>query len=132
MSVGALDMVNFGPPESVPARYRDRTFHRHNPQVTLMRTTPEENAELGRIIAAKLGRAKGPTVLMLPRGGISLIDIPGKPFHDPAADAALFDALTANLPANVELVEMDKDINDEAFAVRAAELLIERLGKRQE
>ena len=94
-----------------------------------MRTTPEENAELGRIIAAKLGRAKGPTVLMLPRGGVSLIDIPGKPFHDPAADAALFDALTANLPANVELVEMDTDINDEAFAVRAAELLIEKTRK---
>ena len=132
VSVGALDMVNFGPPEPSPPGSGTGRFHRHNPQVTLMRTTPEENAELGRIIAAKLGRAKGPTVLMLPRGGISLIDIPGKPFHDPAADAALFDALTANLPANVELVEMDTDINDEAFAVRAAELLIERLGKRQE
>ncbi len=132
VSVGALDMVNFGPPETVPARYRDRTFHRHNPQVTLMRTTAEENAELGRLIAAKLGRAKGPTVLMLPRGGISLIDVPGKPFHDPAADAALFDALTASLPASVELVEMDTDINDDAFAVRAAGLLIGRLGERQE
>ena len=132
VSVGALDMVNFGPPESVPARYRDRTFHRHNPEVTLMRTTPGENSELGRIITAKLARSKGPTVLMLPRGGISLIDLPGKPFHDPAADAALFAALIANVPPNVELVEMDQDINDDAFAVRAAELLIERLGKRQE
>ena len=132
VSVGALDMVNFGPPETVPAQYQERTFYRHNPQVTLMRTTADENAELGRIIAAKLGRAKGPTVLMLPRRGVSLIDVPGKPFHDPAADAALFDALTASLPANVELVEMDTDINDDAFAVRAADLLIERLGGRQE
>lgn len=132
VSVGALDMVNFGSPESVPARYKDRTFHRHNPQVTLMRTTAGENAELGRVIAAKLGRSKGPTVLILPRGGVSLIDVAGRPFHDPAADAALFDALRANLTANVELVEMDTDINDEAFAVRAAGLLIERLGNRQE
>jgi uncharacterized protein (UPF0261 family) len=120
-------MVNFGPRDSVPARFRDRTFYPHTPQVTLMRTTAEENAELGQIIAAKLARAKGPTVLMLPLEGVSLIDVAGKPFHDPAADQALFDALKANLTANVGLVEMDTDINDEVFAVRAAELLLAKL-----
>lgn len=128
VSVGALDMVNFGAPETVPERYRDRSFYRHNPQVTLMRTTAEEKAELGRLIAAKLGRAKGPTVLMLPLRGVSLIDVAGQPFHDLAADRALFEALRANLPANVGLVEMDTEINDETFAVRAAELLLAKLG----
>jgi uncharacterized protein (UPF0261 family) len=127
VSLGALDMVNFGAPETVPAKYKDRTFYRHNPLVTLMRTTPPENAVLGRIIAAKLSKAKGPTVLMIPRKGVSLIDTEGKPFHDPAADAALFDALRDNLGKNVELVEVDADINDEAFAMRAAELLLARL-----
>jgi uncharacterized protein (UPF0261 family) len=124
VSVGALDMVNFGPPETVPEKYRGRQFYRHNPQVTLMRTTREENAALGRIIADKLSRAKGPTTLMIPTRGVSLIDVEGKPFHDAAADAALFAALKANLSAKVKVVEMDTDINDEAFAVRAAETLI--------
>jgi uncharacterized protein (UPF0261 family) len=128
VSVGALDMVNFGPPETVPEKYRDRQFYRHNPQVTLMRTTREENAALGRTIADKLNRAKGPTTLMIPMRGVSLIDTEGKPFHDPAADAALFAALKANLGGSVKLVEMETDINDEAFAVRAAETLIASLG----
>ncbi len=127
VSLGALDMVNFGPRETVPARFDDRTFYIHNPQVTLMRTTPEENAELGRLMARKLGRARGPTVLMIPERGVSLIDVEGKPFHDPPADKALFDALKANLPRNVGLVEMDTDINDEIFATRAAELLLAKL-----
>jgi uncharacterized protein (UPF0261 family) len=130
VSVGALDMVNFGPPESVPDKYRGRLFYRHNPQVTLMRTTRDENAVLGKIIADKLSRAKGPTTLMVPARGVSLIDTDGKPFHDREADAALFTALKANLGGNVQLVEMDTDINDEAFAVRAAELLIAKLRHR--
>lgn len=125
VSAGALDMVNFGAPETVPARFADRTFYRHNPLVTLMRTTPAENAELGRIIAGKLNRATGPTIFMIPRKGVSSIDVEGKPFHDPSADAALFDAIRANLASNVRLVEMDTDINDEAFAVEAVELLLE-------
>jgi len=124
VSVGALDMVNFGPPDTIPEKYRGRQFYRHNPQVTLMRTTREENAILGRTIAGKLNRAKGPVTLMLPTRGVSLIDVKGKPFYDPDADAALFAALKANLGANVTLVEMDTDVNDEAFAVRAAETLI--------
>lgn len=127
VSAGALDMVNFGAPETVPARYAGRQFYRHNPLVTLMRTTPAENAELGRIVAAKLNRATGPTIFMIPRKGVSSIDIEGKPFHDPVADKAFFDALKAGIGRNVTLVEMDTDINDEAFATRAANLLIEEL-----
>jgi uncharacterized protein (UPF0261 family) len=92
-----------------------------------MRTTREENVALGRTIAEKLSRAKGPTTLMIPTRGVSLIDTEGKPFHDSSADAALFAALRANVGGNVKLVEMETDINDEAFAVRAAETLIARL-----
>ncbi len=125
VSLGALDMVNFGAPETVPARYSDRTFYRHNPLVTLMRTTTRENAELGAILARKLNEAKGPTILMIPKKGISAIDVEGKPFHDPEADAALFKAVRDNLADHVRLVEMDTDINDPAFAVEAARLLIE-------
>ena len=125
VSAGALDMVNFGAPDTVPEKYRGRTFYRHNPMVTLMRTTPEENAALGRIIAEKLARATGPTVFMIPKRGVSSIDVAGKPFFDPAADAALFDALRANLPPNVELVEIDAAINDDAFAVAAAARLLQ-------
>lgn len=124
VSAGALDMVNFGAPETVPDKYRDRTFYRHNPLVTLMRTTAEENAALGRIIGEKLSRARGPTVFMIPKRGVSLIGVAGKPFHDPAADAALFAALKASLSANVEVVEIDADINDDAFAVAAANRLL--------
>jgi uncharacterized protein (UPF0261 family) len=124
VSAGALDMVNFGAPDTVPEKYRGRSFYRHNPMVTLMRTTPEENAALGRIIAEKLARATGPTVFMIPKRGVSSIDVAGKPFFDPVADAALFDALKANRPPNVELVEIDAAINDDAFAVAAAERLL--------
>ncbi|MDQ6438080.1 Tm-1-like ATP-binding domain-containing protein [Mesorhizobium sp. LHD-90] len=127
VSAGALDMVNFGAPETIPAKFADRTFYRHNPLVTLMRTTPEENAALGAILAQKLNRATGPTIFMIPKKGVSSIDIAGKPFHDPAADAALFDALKQNLAGNVRLVALDTDINDEAFAVEAARLLIEAI-----
>jgi uncharacterized protein (UPF0261 family) len=94
-----------------------------------MRTTPKENAELGRIIAAKLSRATGPTTFMIPKKGISSIDMEGKPFHDPAADQAFFDALKADLGKNVTLVEMDKDINDKAFATKAANLLLEIIAR---
>lgn len=124
VSVGALDMVNFGAPDTVPSRYADRTFYQHNPLVTLMRTTAAENAELGTIIGKKLSRAKGPTVLVIPKKGVSAIDVEGKPFHDPAADAALFDALRKNVGKNVTVVERDADINDPAFATEAANLLL--------
>ena len=122
VSVGALDMVNFGPRETVPERFAGRRFHIHNPTVTLMRTTPEENAELGRRMAAILARATGPTVVMIPRGGVSAIDAPGQPFHDPAADVALFEALQRGLAGHpsVRVVVRDEHINDPAFAEAAA------------
>jgi len=116
VSTGALDMVNFGPRDSVPGEFEGRKFHVHNPQVTLMRTTREENAELGRIVAEKLNAATGPTALALPLGGVSMLDVEGEDFHDPEADRALFDALREGIDDDVELVEMDTDVNDEAFA----------------
>ena len=125
VSVGALDMVNFGPRDSVPEQFEGRQFHVHNPQVTLMRTTVAENAELGEIIAEKLSAATGPTALFLPLAGVSMIDVAGEDFHDPDADAALFDALREHLDEGVELVEMDTPINDEAFAEAMADQLDE-------
>jgi len=125
VSTGALDMVNFGPPESVPEEFEDRKFHQHNPQVTLMRTTPEENAELGRIIAEKLNQASGPTALYLPLKGVSMIDVEGEDFYDPEADQELFDALRENIGDNVEFFEIDTDINDDEFALAMARKLDE-------
>ena len=116
VSLGALDMVNFGPRETVPAKFEGRNLYVHNAQVTLMRTTPEECAQLGEEVARKLSAATGPVALFVPLGGISMIATPGGPFYDAAADEALFAAVRANAGPNVELVEMDTDINDPAFA----------------
>jgi uncharacterized protein (UPF0261 family) len=126
-SCGALDMVNFGPRESVPERYRDRTFYIHNPQVTLMRTTPAENAEIGRWIAGRLNACDGEVRFFLPEGGVSLIDAPGQPFHDPEADAALFAALEATLVQTERrrLVRLPHNINDPAFAHAMADAFLE-------
>jgi uncharacterized protein (UPF0261 family) len=124
VSVGALDMVNFGPRETVPERFAGRTLYVHNPTVTLMRTTAQENAELGRRIAAKLRDATGPTVLFVPLGGVSAIDVEGQPFHDPEADAALFAALREGLEGSaVEVRELGQDVNDPAFATAMADEL---------
>lgn len=116
-SVGALDMVNFGAKETVPAHYADRKLHVHNPQVTLMRTTPEENAKMGAWIAAKLNQMEGPVRFLLPLGGVSLIDVPDMPFHDPEASGALFDAIREGFAPgpNRQLIEVDADINAPAF-----------------
>jgi uncharacterized protein (UPF0261 family) len=131
VSVGALDMANFGAIDAVPARFRDRNLYRHNPQVTLMRTTPAENAELGRIIATRLNAATGPTALFLPLRGVSMIDSDGMPFWSPEADAALFDAIRAAIdPAKVELVELDLHINDPAFADAMTDRLLAMLAAR--
>lgn len=123
VSLGALDMVNFGPRETVPAKFEDRLLYKHNPTITLMRTTPEENAELGRRLAQKLNAATGPVVLFIPLGGVSLIDTAGQVFHDPAADAALIGALRDNLAPQVIVREVDTDINDPALATEMAETL---------
>jgi uncharacterized protein (UPF0261 family) len=117
VSLGALDMVNFGARDTVPPKFEDRNLYVHNPSVTLMRTTPEECAELGRRIARKLAAATGPVSLFVPLRGVSMIDAEGQPFHDPDADAALFDALREGLAgASVELIELDRNVNDDEFA----------------
>lgn len=117
-SCGALDMVNFGAPDTVPERYRDRLFYEHNPQVTLMRTTAEENAAMGRWIGERLNRMEAPVRFFLPEGGVSMLDVPGQPFHDPAADAALFEALeqTVDQSGDRQLIRLPVNINDAAFA----------------
>ncbi len=117
LSCGALDMVNFGAMDTVPGKYRHRTLHVHNPQVTLMRTTPEECARMAEWIAAKLNQMQGPVRLLIPAGGVSMIDVPGQPFHDPAADAALFDTLEARMvpTANRRIERLPHAINDPAF-----------------
>jgi uncharacterized protein (UPF0261 family) len=119
-SVGAVDMVNFGSLDSVPPQFRDRLLHVHNPQVTLMRTTADENVAIGRFIADALNRCDGPVRFLLPEGGVSLIDAPGQPFHDPDADAALFETIERSVtPTRNRVVErVDANINDEAFADR--------------
>jgi uncharacterized protein (UPF0261 family) len=125
VSLGALDMVNFGPRDTVPERFRGRTLYEHNPTVTLMRTTPEECAELGRRIAVKLNAARGPVALFVPLRGVSLIATEGQPFHDPAADEALFGALRETIDPSIEVHELETDVNDPAFAEAMAERLDE-------
>lgn len=129
VSVGALDMVNFGPLDTVPEQYRGRNLYKHNPTVTLMRTTKEENIRLGEVVAEKLNAAKSPTALMLPLRGVSAIDGEGQPFNDPEADKALFDTLRANIGSNVELIELDSNVNDDAFALAAAKKLLELMSR---
>jgi uncharacterized protein (UPF0261 family)/ABC-type branched-subunit amino acid transport system ATPase component len=121
-SCGALDMVNFGPMETVPERYRGRTLHVHNPTVTLMRTTPEENARIGRWIGERLNRMDGPVRFYLPEGGVSALDSPGRPFSDPTADVELFRALetTVRQTSSRRLIRMPEHINDPRFAAEIA------------
>ena len=126
VSVGALDMVNFGPFDTVPQQFAKRNLYKHNPTVTLMRTSVEENIEIGRKIAEKLNMATGKTALFLPLKGVSMIDVEGQPFYGPDEDTALFDILRNNVDKNVvEIIEMDVDINDVTFAEAAAQKLID-------
>jgi len=124
---GCLDMVNFGGPATVPARFAGRRFYQHNPQVTLMRTSADECARLGRILADKINRYTGPVTVLLPLGGISIISAPGQPFHDPEADAALFSNLKAHLRPGIPVVELAVAINDPAFARACAQHLLAQL-----
>ena len=131
VSLGALDMVNFGPLDSVPERYRDRNLYVHNPTITLMRTTAEECREIAAIVARKLNAATGPTVLFVPLRGVSAIATEGQPFHDPAADEALFSTLREQVDASkVEVHELDTDVNDPEFALAMANRLHELIGGR--
>ena len=133
VSVGALDMVNFGPYDSVPEKYKGRNLYRHNPATTLMRTTKEENAQLGRILAEKVNKSTAPAALMLPLGGVSMIDKEGEPFYGREEDEALFEAVRKNLDRNkAELIELDCHINDVQFARAAAQKLIDEINVKKE
>ena len=135
-SVGALDMVNFGAPDTIPERYRQRKLHVHNPQVTLMRTTPEENERVGRWIGERLNQMAGPVRFFLPEGGVSALDAQGQPFWDAEADAALFRSLegTVRQTGNRQLIRVNRNINDPEFAstvVSAFRPLLGRAGGRR-
>lgn len=121
---GCLDMVNFWGPETIPERLAGRRLYQHNQKQTLVRTTPEENAELGRIIAGKLNASTGPVAVYLPLRGISVISAAGKPYHWPEADAALFDSLKKHLREGIPVHEMDCHINDSPFATAMAQGLL--------
>ncbi len=125
VSLGALDMVNFGPRDTVPPRFEDRNLYVHNPTVTLMRTSPEECRELGRQVGRKLSAAQGPTALFVPLRGVSMIAVAGQPFHDAAADEALLEGLHSTLEPSVEVHELELDVNDGRFAVAMADRLDE-------
>jgi uncharacterized protein (UPF0261 family) len=127
VSTGCLDMVNFGPPDSVPAKYAGRLFYPHNPQVTLMRTSVDESRRLGQILATKLNASTGPVTVLLPLRGVSAIGAPGGPFHDPAADAALNESLKTHLRPDLPCRELDHNINDPEFAQASAAALLDLL-----
>lgn len=118
LSLGAIDMVNFGGKETIPEIYKNRKFHAHNPQVTLMRTNAEENARIGTWIARKLNRANTPWTLLIPEKGVSSLSIKGQPFHNPDADAACFEALEAELHAvsDQKVIRIPSEINSAEFA----------------
>jgi uncharacterized protein (UPF0261 family) len=132
VSLGALDMVNFGPRDTVPAKFEERNLYKHNASITLMRTTPQECAELGKRIGQRLSQGSGPRKILVPLKGISLIATAGQVFHDPVADRALIDALKKNLSSKVELQEYDMDINDPAFAAALVDALLEAIAMSSE
>lgn len=129
-SCGALDMVNFGAMETVPEQYRGRTLYAHNPQVTLMRTTPDECREIGRFLARKLNACAGPVRFLLPEGGVSLLDVSGQPFHDPAADAALFETLEREVRETEDrrLLRVPHNVNDPGFVTAALGAFADAVG----
>ncbi len=124
---GCLDMVNFGPREGVPEQFRDRLFYQHNPQITLMRTTPVECEQLGRQIAEKLNESTAPVTLLIPTKAISIISAEGQCFYDPEADEALFAALKDNLRAEIPVIEAGCEINDPNFATQCVAALINNM-----
>ena len=129
VSVGALDMVNFGPMETVPSQFLERRLHRHNASVTLMRTTPAECSELGRRLAERVSASTGPAAIFLPLGGVSMIATPGGPFYDPEADTALFDAIRTTIDrSRVELHELAMHINEPRFAAAMVDRLLAFIG----
>jgi uncharacterized protein (UPF0261 family) len=131
-SVGALDMINWGAPPSIPERYRGRTFHVHNADVTLMRSNAQEMQAAARRIAAQLNQASGPVRLLLPLGGLSMLDAPGQPFHDPQANAAFFETLRQHfvVTATHHLSTLPCHINDPVFALALVDALRAVFGKK--
>lgn len=130
VSLGAMDMCNFGAYDSVPEKYKERNLYKHNPTVTLMRTTVEENKKIGEKIAEKLNLSNGKTSLFIPLKGVSVIDVEGQAFYGPEEDKMLFDTVKGLVDkSKVDIVEMDTDINDRAFAEAAAQKLIELMAK---
>jgi len=132
-SVGAIDMVNFGPRETVPERFGNRRLVVHNPNVTLMRTTRDENRAIGEWIGGRLNLMEGPVRLLLPEGGVSMLDAPGKPFHDPEADAALFEALekTVRQTARRRIERVHGNINDERFVAAVVDAFLASVPRRE-
>lgn len=124
-----IDMCNFWAPETIPLKYKDRLLYKWNPNITLMRTTPEENAQMGEIFAKKLNMAKGPVAVFIPMGGFSEIDFPDKPFWWPEANQAFVNALKENLHPEIPIIISDKDVNDPEFSENVVEKLIEFLIK---
>lgn len=124
---GCLDMANFGEKDSIPTEFDGRKFYVHNPQVTLMRTSPEECAQLGKILAEKVNAYTAPVTVLLPTKGISIISAEGQPFYDPEADAALFTAIRENISEKVELIEVDAEINAPEFSTACALALLKNL-----
>jgi len=124
---GCLDMVNFGERSSVPERFAERRFYQHNPQVTLMRTTPEECRELGIMISNIINTYSAPTTVLIPQKAISVVSAPGGPFHDPEADKALFETIAANLAPHINIEFCDLEINDPEFAKACAQRLLANL-----
>lgn len=125
VSVGALDMVNFGPPETVPQQFKDRLFYQHNPTTTLMRTTVKENEKLGQMLSEKLNQSSSPAIVVFPKGGVSLLDTPGKAFEGTEERKALYDAIKENLKADIPMIETEKDINDPETAELIANQFIQ-------
>ncbi|MBD0381880.1 Tm-1-like ATP-binding domain-containing protein [Paenibacillus sedimenti] len=132
VSVGALDMVNFGPPETVPAQFKGRTFYQHNPTTTLMRTTVSENRELGRMLASKLNEGTAPTILVFPKAGVSLLDMAGKPFEGKEERLALYEGIKQQLRSDITMIDMEQDINDSAVADVIAEHLLKLLEHKKD
>ena len=125
-----IDMCNFWAPETIPARYGDRRFHHWSPNVTLMRTNPEENARMGKIFAEKLSAARGPVAVLIPMKGFSEVDAPGKPFWWPEADQAFVDALRADLRPDIPVTLMDRNVNDPEFSSAAADILLRMIKEK--
>ena len=127
---GAADTIVLPPRDQVPDRFLNRTLNFHNPTMTTMRTTPEENILIAKFIAEKLNRAKGPVCVMLPRGGLSTIDKPGKIFYNPEANTALFDTLKSSLSPNIEILEEEHHLDDPEFAVRVGQMMVKYMNMK--